>query len=95
MVTGLLIGLELFNKLIIYCNCYAGLEYRLKHRDYITYDSDNSQAPETVHPYPLGHFIIDQKYLVPIIGIKLGLGMKYKCTAHNTAYKQLPGLIKH
>ncbi|MBN1182114.1 MAG: hypothetical protein JXB49_07495 [Bacteroidales bacterium] len=86
VVLGFRINAELLYGIIIYCNCYTGLEYRNKHRDYTTYSSYNTLVPSDIeyNPIPLGNYKLNQKYCVPIVGIKLGFGLK-KNVRHTTA----------
>ena len=79
MVTGFRVNIELLYGIIIYNNFFAGLEYRNRQRNYTTYSSDNSLVPAEIeyHPVPLGNFTVNQKYMVPIIGIKLGIGKRF------------------
>ena len=78
IVIGFRVNTELLHGIIIYGNCFGGIEYRYRYREYTTHSSSNSMVPlPENHPVPLGSYTLKQNYIVPIIGIKLGIGKKF------------------
>jgi hypothetical protein len=59
----------------IYLNVYAGFGGRYKHRDIETISSIVNGSPGYI--VPVGHTTVDQKYIIPILGLKFGVSFDF------------------